>query len=46
MSGGNYVIMKKNLREAQNQMRTIRQQAQREGITIQQSQWENATVGY
>lgn len=46
MNGGNYVQMKKALRDAQREMRNIRQRAQRNGITIAQSSWENATVGY
>ncbi|WP_302566961.1 tetratricopeptide repeat protein [Culturomica massiliensis] len=46
MNSGNYVLMKKNLREAQNQMRNIRQQASRDGVTIPQSAWETATVSY
>lgn len=46
MNSGNYVLMKKNLREAQNQMRNIRQQASRDGVTIPQSTWETATVSY
>lgn len=46
MNSGNYVVMKKNLREAQNQMRNIRQQASRAGVTIPQSVWETATVSY
>lgn len=44
MNSGNYVVMKKNLREAQNQMRNIRQQASRAGVIIPPSTWETATV--
>lgn len=46
MSGGNYVLMKKNLRDAQREMRRIRYEAARQGVTIQQSSWETATVNY
>lgn len=46
MSSGNYVQMKRSLREAQREMRSIRMKAAREGVTIAQSQWENASVGY
>ena len=46
MNGGNYVQMKKALRDAQREMRNIRQRAQKNGITIAQSSWENATVSY
>lgn len=46
MNGGNYVQMKKALRDAQREMRNIRQRAQRNGITIAQSSWETATVNY
>ena len=46
MSGGNYVLMKKNLRQAQNEMQRIRRPASRDGITIRQSKWETAVVKY
>ncbi len=46
MSGGNYVMMKKSFREAQKQMRSIRQKAAKEGIQITQSKWETATISY
>lgn len=46
MSGGNYVQMKKALRDAQREMRNIRQRAQRSGVTIPQSTWETAVVNY
>lgn len=42
----NYTAMKKSLREAQNEMRKIRMEAQRAGINIPQSKWETATVAY
>ncbi|MBQ8565404.1 MAG: WG repeat-containing protein [Bacteroidaceae bacterium] len=46
LNTGNYVLQKKALREAQREMRNIRQKARRAGITIVQSKWETATVGY
>lgn len=46
MSGGNYTSMKKSFREAQKQMRSIRNKAAKEGINIQQSPWETATISY
>lgn len=46
MNGGNYVRMKQLLREAQSQMRNVRQKAARAGITIQQSKWETVVVSY
>lgn len=46
MSGGNYVAMKRSFREAQKQMRSIRQQAAKDGIQITQSKWETATISY
>lgn len=46
MSGGNYVQMKKNLRDAQREMQRIRHTAARNGVTIQQSPWETASVRY
>lgn len=46
MSGSNYVQMKKALRDAQREMRNIRQKAQRSGVAITQSSWETATVDY
>lgn len=46
MSSSNYTRMKKALREAQNEMRKIRLQAARAGVSIAQSKWETATVGY
>lgn len=44
--GSNYAGMKSELRQAQNAMRDVRNEAQRNGITIRQSTWETATVGY
>lgn len=46
VSSGNYIQMKRSLREAQSNMRRIRREAATNGVTIAQSQWENATVGY
>ena len=45
-SSSKYVRMKRSLREAQREMRSIRQKASKAGVTIQQSEWENATVSY
>lgn len=46
MSGSNYVSMKKNLRDAQREMKHLRMEASSKGIKIQQSKWETATVSY
>ena len=46
MNSGNYVQMKKSFRDAQRQMRNIRSNAQRHGVTITQSKWETATIAY
>lgn len=46
MSGSNYVQMKKNLRDAQREMQRIRRNAAHNGVTIQQSPWETASVRY
>lgn len=46
MTSGNYVQMKKSFRDAQRQMRNIRNNAQRHGVRITQSKWETATIGY
>ena len=46
MSGGNYVQMKKSLRDAQHEMQRIRRKAAQNGVTITPSTWETATVGY
>lgn len=45
-SPGKYTAMKRSLREAQREMRNIRQRARRAGVTISQSQWETASVNY
>ncbi len=45
-SPGKYTHMKRSLREAQREMRNIRQKARREGINIIQSEWETANVSY
>ena len=46
MSSSNYTFQKKSLREAQREMRKIREEARKNGITIQQSTWETAAVSY
>lgn len=46
VSSGNYVQQKRTLREAQNEMRRIRRKAASEGVAIQKSPWEDASVGY
>ena len=46
MNTGNYTNMKKALREAQSEMSRIRREASRAGVSIPQSKWETATVGY
>lgn len=46
LSSGNYIRQKKALREAQAQMRNIRQQASRKGMDIPQSQYETVSVSY
>lgn len=45
-NSGNYVQMKKSFRDAQRQMRNIRNDAKRHGVTITQSKWETATIAY
>lgn len=46
LNSGNYVMQKKALREAQSQMRSIRQRAAKNGVSISQSEYENVTVSY
>lgn len=46
LNGGNYVMQKKALREAQSQMRKIRRQAAKAGVNIVQSEYETITVSY
>lgn len=46
MNSGNYVQMKKAFRDAQRQMRNIRNNAKSHSVTIAQSKWETATIGY
>lgn len=41
-----YTGMKQNLRKAQSEMRKTREEARRNGVIIQQSKWETATVSY
>lgn len=45
-SANTYNRMKKSLREAQREMRNIRQKARRAGVNIVESKWETATVSY
>lgn len=42
--GGSIVTMKMNLSNAQKEMRRVRQEAAQNGVIIQQSHWETATV--
>lgn len=46
MSASNYTAMKHNLRTAQRNMRDIRMEAKRNGITIKESKYETATVSW
>lgn len=46
ISGGGYATWKQGLSKAQAEMRRIRQEAAQYGVTIQQSQWETATVSF
>jgi len=46
MSAGKYGSMKKSFREAKRQMRSIRRRAAKDGVTIEQSKWETATISY
>lgn len=46
MSSSNYVQMKKLLREAQNEMKSIRQKANKQGIKIKKSEYEDIQVKY
>lgn len=46
MNSGNYVQMKRSLREAQQEMSRIRRQASQNGVNIRQSRWETAVVKY
>lgn len=45
-NSANYTSLKRNLREAQREMQKTRTEARRNGVTIQQSKWETATVSY
>lgn len=45
-SVSNYNRMKSALRDAQREMRNIRQKARQAGVNIPQSKWETATVSY
>lgn len=46
MSSSNYTMQKKALREAQNEMKRIRQQANKQGISITKSEYEDIQVKY
>lgn len=46
MSSSNYTQMKRSLREAQQEMRSIRQKASAKGIRISKSQYEDIVVNY
>ena len=46
MSSSNYTSMKKSLREAQKQMKDIRQKASKKGIKINKSEYEDIVVKY
>lgn len=46
VSSSKYTKMKKLLREAQKEMRKVRLKAAKNGVQIQKSQWEDATVSY
>ena len=46
MKSSAYVQNKMGLRDAQNEMRRIRIEAEKAGVYIQQSQWETANAGY
>jgi len=46
MSSSNYTQMKESLREAQNEMKRIRQKAQKQGINIPKSEYEDIQVKY
>ena len=46
MTTGTYMGMKKNLRNAQREMRNTRREAASNGIIIPQAKWETATVSY
>lgn len=46
MNSGNYVSMKKSLREAQKEMQKIRMKASKQGIPIKKSEYEDIVVKY
>ncbi len=46
LNTGNYTSQKHSLREAQREMKSIRQKARRAGITIQKSEYEDIQVKY
>lgn len=46
MPGGTYITNKQGLLNAQKEMKSIRLEAEKYGVHIQQSKWETATAGY
>lgn len=46
INGGNYTVQKQQLREAQREMKNIRNKARNRGITIPKSNYEDVVVGY
>ena len=46
MSSSNYTLQKKLLREAQKEMKNIRQKASKKGIKIAQSEYEDVVVKF
>ena len=46
MNGGNYVAQKRSFRDAQKEMKKIREKAKKAGVIITQSKWETATINY
>lgn len=46
INGGNYTIQKQKLREAQREMKNIRDKAKKRGITIPKSSYEDVIVKY
>lgn len=46
LNGGNYVVQKQQLREAQNQMKSIRRRSKSKGINIPKSEYEDIVVKY
>lgn len=46
LNTGNYTSQKSSLREAQREMKSIRQKARRAGVTIKKSEYEDVVVKY